>query len=145
MLSFCIRCKDAYRALPLPPLCSADDHIILLDPAYTPVISMAKRVVTTIKQWTVESIHTLQGCFKSTDWDSLLSPSDNINEQVYTVTSYNSFCVDNIIPSKTVTILPNNRPCITKELKDEPEQEEDFLHWLRTGKNRSQQRGQADI
>ncbi len=109
---------DAYRALPLPPLGSADHHTILLAPAYTPVVRRAKKVIKTIKQWTVESIHTLQGCFEATDWDSLLSPSDNINEQVDTVTSYISFCVDNIIPSKTVTIYPNNKPWITKELKE---------------------------
>ncbi len=66
---------DAYRALPFPPLSSADHHTILLAPAYTPVVRRAKKVIKTIKQWMVESIHTLQGCFEATDWDSLLSPS----------------------------------------------------------------------
>lgn len=35
-----------------------------------------------------------------------------------TVSSYVSFCVDSIIPAKTVTIFPNNKPWITKELKE---------------------------
>lgn len=109
---------DAYKALPLPPLGTADHHTILLAPAYTPVIRRTKKVTKNIKQWTAESILTLQGCFEATDWDSLLSPSDDINEKVDTVTSYISFCVDNIIPSKTVTIYPNNKPWITKELKE---------------------------
>lgn len=108
----------AFKALPLPPLGSADHHTILLAPAYIPVIRRIKRVTKDIKQWTAESILTLQGCFESTDWDSLLSPSDDINKQVDTVSSYISFCVDSIIPSKTVTIYPNNKPWITKELKE---------------------------
>lgn len=93
-------------------------HTILLAPAYTPVIKRIKKVTKKIKQWTEESILTLQGCFEATDWDSLLSTSDDIGEQVNKVTSYISFCVDNIIPSKTVSIYPNNKPCITKELKE---------------------------
>ncbi|CAI5691468.1 unnamed protein product [Oreochromis niloticus] len=109
---------DAFKALPLPPLGSADHHTILLAPAYTPVIKRIRKVSKNIKQWTEESILTLQGCFEATDWDSLLSPSDDIDKQVNTVTSYISFCVDNIIPSKTVSIYLNNKPWITKELKE---------------------------
>ncbi len=71
-----------------------------------------------IKQWTKDSILALQGCFESMDWKNLLIPSNNINEQVDTVSSYVSFCVDSIIPSKTVTIFPNNEPWITKEIKE---------------------------
>lgn len=95
---------DAFKALPLPPLGSADHHTILLAPAYSPVIKRIKKVTKNIKQWTEESILTLQGCFEATDWGSLLFPSDDIDNQVNTVTSYISFCVDNIIPSKTVSI-----------------------------------------
>ncbi|KAG8000946.1 hypothetical protein GBF38_018249 [Nibea albiflora] len=39
-----------------------------------------------------------------------------MEEQVDTVSSYINFCVDSIIPSKTVTIFPINKPWITKEL-----------------------------
>ena len=41
-----------------------------------------------------------------------------MEEQVDTVSSYINFCVDNIIPSKMVTIFRNNKPWITKELKE---------------------------
>lgn len=34
------------------------------------------------------------------------------------VSSDINFCVDNIIPSKTITIFPNNKPWVTKELKE---------------------------
>ncbi|CAI5657528.1 unnamed protein product [Oreochromis niloticus] len=73
---------DAFKALPHPPLGSADHHNILLAPAYTPVIKRIKTVTNNIKQWTGESILTLKGCFEATDWDSLLSSSDDIDKQV---------------------------------------------------------------
>ena len=109
---------DAFRSIALPPLGTADHDTILLAPAYIPVIRRAKKVIKNIKQWTSDSIQALQGCFESTDWNNLLTPSNDMEEQVDTVSSYINFCVDNIIPSKTVTIFPNNKPWITKELKE---------------------------
>ena len=41
-----------------------------------------------------------------------------MEEQVDTVSSYINFCVDNLIPSKTVAIFPNNKAWVTKELKE---------------------------
>ena len=32
------------------------------------------------------------------------------------VTSYIKFCVDSVIPSKQITIFPNNKPWVTKDL-----------------------------
>ena len=60
----------------------------------------------------------LQECLESTDWSDPLSPSDDINMQVDVVSSYVSFCKKTIIPSKTVTIFPNKKPWVTKELKE---------------------------
>lgn len=122
---------DAYKSVALPPLGSADHHTILLAPAYTPVIRRTEKVVKNIKQWNSDSIARLQGCFESTEWNNLIASSNNINEQVDTVSSYISFCVDNIIPTKKVTIFPNNKPWITKELKEIlNKKKKDLLHWL---------------
>ena len=41
---------------------------------------------------------------------TLIASSSNINEQVDKVSSYISFCVENIIPTKKVSIFPNNKP-----------------------------------
>lgn len=109
---------DAYRAVPLPPLGSADHSSILLAPAYTPVVKRIEKVIKDIKQWTPDSIDRLQGCFETTDWNTLTSCSTNISEQVETVSAYITFCVDSIIPSKKVTIFPNNKPWVTKDLKN---------------------------
>ena len=116
-LDKCYGCiPNAYRAVPLPPLGSADHNSILLAPAYLPVVKRIDKITKNIKQWTPDSVDRLQACFETTEWNSLLS-SSNIDEQVDTVTSYISFCVDSIIPTKTITIFPNNKPWVTKELK----------------------------
>lgn len=47
------------------------------------------------------------------------------------VTSYISFCVDNIIPSKTVSIYPNNKPCITNELKEILNKKKRIFFWIK--------------
>lgn len=103
--------------IPLLPPGSADLHTIPLAPAYTPVITRMEKVVKNAKQWTPDYIATLQGC-ESTDWNNFLPSSSNIIEQVDTVSSHITFFVDNIIPTKKVTIFPNNKPWITKELKE---------------------------
>ena len=40
-----------------------------------------------------------------------------MNECVETVSSYIQFYENNIVPSKEVTCYPNNKPWLTKELK----------------------------
>lgn len=123
---------DAYRSVVLPPLGSADHNTVQLIPAYIPIMRRVKKVTKNIKQWTNGSILALQGCLESTDWSNLLTPSDNLDEQVDTVSSYVSFCVDSIIASKTVTIFPNNKPWVTKGLKEILNKKKRvFFHWLR--------------
>jgi len=99
---------QAYKSFALPPLGSADHHTIFLAPAYLPVVRRMKKKFKTIQQWTDDSIDRLQGCFKATDWNNLIEPSSNINEQVDTVSSYISFCVDTIVPTKKLSFLTIN-------------------------------------
>ena len=42
----------------------------------------------------------------------------DIHELVETVSYYINFCVETCIPTKTVTVYPNNKPWITKQIKD---------------------------
>lgn len=95
----------------------ADHASIQLAPAHLPVVRRAEKIIKVRKQWTSDRTEGLQGCFEVTDWTTLIAPSSNINEQADTATSYISFCVDYIIPTKTITIFPNNKPWVTKELK----------------------------
>ena len=43
--------------------------------------------------------------------------SDHVDETADTITSYIKFCEQNLIQTNTVRIFPNNKPCVTKELK----------------------------
>ncbi|XP_040911032.1 protein NLRC3-like [Toxotes jaculatrix] len=122
---------NAYKSIALTPLGSADHHTILLAIAYIPVIRRIERTVKNIKQWTNDSIATLQGCFETTAWDNILASTSDISEQVDAESSYISFCVDNIIPSKHVTIFPNNKSWITKEFEtDNTSKTETFISSL---------------
>lgn len=71
-------------------------------------------MVKTVNAWTNDSIETLKGCFLCTDWDTF-SDEDNVTE---VTTDYIKFCVDTVIPKKTIKVYPNNKPYITKEVKD---------------------------
>ena len=41
----------------------------------------------------------------------------DLNELVDVVSSYITFCVDSVIPTKEITVYPNNKPWVTKKLK----------------------------
>ena len=45
------------------------------------------------------------------------SSCSDLNELTSTVSSYISFCVESNIPCKDITVFPNNKPWVTKELK----------------------------
>ena len=42
---------------------------------------------------------------------------NNLDELTETVTDYINFCVETVVPNKTVKIFGNNKPWVTKELK----------------------------
>ena len=67
--------------------------------------------------WSEDSISSLQACFECTDWDCFQDSTDNIDELVDTVSSYITFCVDSVIPTRNSVHYPNNKPWVTKELK----------------------------
>ena len=60
-------------------------------------------------------MESLKGCFLCTDWS--IFHELELNEATETVTDYINFCVDNVVPKKTILHFPNNKPYITKEVK----------------------------
>ena len=107
----------AYKSWPLPPLGTADHNCVLLAPLYKPVFQRLQPLVKTVKNWTADSIESLKGCFECTDWDMFYNGCANVNELADVISSYISFCVNRIIPTKQITIYPNNKPWVTKDLK----------------------------
>ena len=53
-----------------------------------------------------------------TDWDVFIDANPELNEFTETVSCYVNFCVESIIPVKVVKVYPNNKPWITKSVKD---------------------------
>jgi hypothetical protein len=53
-----------------------------------------------------------------TDFDVLIDESDTLEYNVDVLTSYLHFCIDSVVPKKVVTCYPNNKPWVTKELKE---------------------------
>ena len=52
-----------------------------------------------------------------TDWGVFEEACGTVDELTETVTDYINFCVETVIPSKTVKIFANNKPWVSKELK----------------------------
>ena len=68
----------------------------------------------TMKCWTTDSIVALHDC---TERHVFYDTCENLNELVDVISSYISFCVDSVIPTKQITVFPNNKPWVTKDLK----------------------------
>jgi len=109
--------KDAYTARARPPLNNSDHNVIQLLPLYRTVFKSSKPEIQTVKIWSSEKIEELKGCFLCTDWDVFLKDAD-IDKATESITAYISFCIDSIIPQKTVKRYPNNKPYITKGIKE---------------------------
>ena len=67
---------------------------------------------------TADAIMTLQGALECTDWDMFVNSTCSIDELVETIGDYINFCVESTVPKKTTKIFPNNKPWITKRVKE---------------------------
>ena len=66
----------------------------------------------------MEAEEELWGWFESTDWNLLGEPRGyDINAMNECVTNYITFCVESIMPTRTVRCFLNNKPWITSDLK----------------------------
>ena len=109
--------KHAYTAIAKPPLSNSDHNTVHLIPTYKTALKSSKPLVKSINAWTDDSIETLKGCFLCTDWDTF-SGEPNLDNATEVTTDYIKFCVDTVIPKRTIKVYPNNKPYITKEVKD---------------------------
>ena len=71
-----------------------------------------------IQVWDEDSVEMLKGCLECTSWTILEDTSSDLHEQTEAISSYIDFCVSAVIPTKTIKVYPNNKPWVTKELKD---------------------------
>lgn len=110
---------DAYSATALPPLGRSDHNLVLLTPSYVPLVQRQPVTTRTVRRWSQEAKEALQDCFESTDWNVLCGPhGEDINNLTDCVTEYIKFCEHTTVPSRTVRCFPNNKPWITRDLKE---------------------------
>lgn len=101
-----------------PPLGRSDHNVILLLPKYRQKLKTDKVQTKTIKLWNSDSIEALKNCIETTDWEIFFQSSEgDLNLLTDSISSYLTFCVDNVIPAKEVKLYPNNKPWVTKDLK----------------------------
>ena len=108
----------AYKSFLLPEIGRSDHMTVHLLPTYKPKIQTNPVVTRTVKVWSTESTQQLQACLECTDWHVFLDSSDSIDSATDVISDYITFCKDMLIPEKTVKIYPNNKPWVTKALKN---------------------------
>ncbi|KAG7499465.1 hypothetical protein JOB18_039315 [Solea senegalensis] len=110
--------KGAYKSFPLAPLGFSDHSCVLLAPVYQPALKKGKVERKEVALWTESAIRELNGCLHNTNWDVFKDSCTNLDELTDTVVNYITFCEEMIIPRKTITLYPNNKPWVSKSLKN---------------------------
>lgn len=110
--------KGAYKSFPLAPLGSSDHNCVLLAPVYQPALKRGKVEHKEVALWTESAVHEFNGCLYNTNWDVFKDTCTTLDELTHTVVSYITFCEEMIIPRKTITLYPNNKPWVSKSLKN---------------------------
>ncbi|KAF4086642.1 hypothetical protein AMELA_G00086000 [Ameiurus melas] len=108
--------RDAYSANILPPLGKSDHNLIYLQPLYKPKVQRLPVVTRTFRKGTTGVDEALRDCFESTDW-SVLQNGEDLEEVTHCTTDYLNFCMDIVVPTRTVRCFPNNKPWITSDVK----------------------------
>ena len=104
----------AYKSFSRAPL-GKSDHDIL--PLYKQKLKQNKPATRKVRSWNQYNMEALRSCFECTDWDVLLD-QDSIEDSASVITDYVKFCEDLIVPEKVIKIYPNNKPWLTKDLRE---------------------------
>ncbi len=110
--------RDAYKSLPRPPFGKSDHSSVLLLPAYRQKLKREAPALRTIQCWSDQSDVTLQDCFDHVDWDMFRAASDDdIEAYSDSVTCFIRKCIDDVVPTKTIRIYPNQKPWINRDVR----------------------------
>ncbi len=110
--------RDAYKSLPRPPFGKSDHSSVLLLPAYRQKLKREAPTLRTVQCWSDQSDAILQDCFDHVDWDMFRAASDDdIEAYSDTVTCFIRKCIDDVVPTKTIRIYPNQKPWINSDVR----------------------------
>ena len=110
--------KDAYTSIQLPKLGNADHNLVNMLPKYRPLVQRQKPKTIAIQEWNDDSLNQLQGSLECTDWDMFIEAASSLDELTDTISAYVNFCTDISIPVKHIKVFANNKPWITKNVKE---------------------------
>ena len=108
----------AYTSKTCHQLGSSDHVNIHLVPTYKQKLKKASPVSRQRYDWSDDATERLQACLECTDWDVLFNSTDTLDEATEVISAYINFCVDLNISRKTSKVYPNNKPWVSKELRD---------------------------
>ena len=86
-------------------------------PTYTQRLKSSKPITKTSRWWDTSATDQLRCSFVCTDWSVFQDACASLNELTETVTDYVNFCMDCCVPEKTISVFPNNKPWVTKEVR----------------------------
>ena len=68
-------------------------------------------------RWTQSAVSQLQDCLEITDWNVFRDLWTDLDQYTETVCDYIKFCVDQCIPTKTITVHSNNKMWFNEKIK----------------------------
>ena len=107
--------KNSFSSTALPALGGSDHNMVSLSPRYTPLVRRQPASSKSVRVWSDDACEELRACFECTDWSVFHDEDNNVDNVADCVSEYINFCVDMIIPCKTIKLFPNNKPGVTKE------------------------------
>lgn len=113
----CITVRETISDKDVELLCISLEHdTVQLIPVYRTLLKSCKPVNKVVRLWSLEKIEILKGCFLCTDWEVLYDSDIDRHNEIRT--AYVKFCIDSVIPVKRIKHYSNNKPYITKEVKE---------------------------
>ena len=93
---------------------------MLLTTKYNSLAHKKATSTKSVRVWSKDKCEELRACFDCTDWSVFTDGvnSNNIDDVADCVTDYINFCTSMIIPCKTIKVFSNNKPWVTKEIKN---------------------------
>ncbi len=111
---------DAFKSLPRPPFGKSDHSSVLHLPAYRQKLKREAPALRTIQCWSDQSdlFALLQYRFDHVDWDMFWAVSDDdIEAYSDSVTCFIRKCIEDVVPTKTIHIYPNQKTWINSDVR----------------------------
>lgn len=95
----------------------SDHNVIHLLPMYKAKLKQEKPTVREVALWSDVCKERLRDCYDDTNWDIFFDNCVNADKITETITSYIIFYENNVVPTKTVEIYPNNKVWVSHKMK----------------------------